>query len=125
MANVLIVEDDDSQRLLYAIELSETGYQVSLAKDGIEAVNKFREKRPDVVVLDLMLPNMHGLDAFRKILSIDSHIPVIIHSAYSHYKDNFMSWAAEAYVVKSSDLKHLKGAIRRALSAQQFNEYYP
>ena len=60
---------------------------------------------------------MHGLDALRKLLSINPNIPVIIHTAYSHYKDNFMSWAAEEYVVKSSDLTELKNAIKRVLTS--------
>ena len=116
MKKVLIVEDDAAQRMLYEVELSEEGYDVLLAKDGFEAIEKVREHRPDIVVLDLMMPNMHGLDALRKMLSINPNIPVIIHTAYSHYKNNLMSWAAEAYVVKSSDLTELKNALKRLLT---------
>lgn len=116
MSKVLIVEDEVAQRMLYEAEISEMGFQVILAKDGVEAVEKLREHQPDVIILDLMMPNMHGLDAMRKLLSINPNIPVIIHTAYSHYKDNFMSWAAEEYVVKSSDLTELKSALRRVLT---------
>ncbi len=116
MSKVLIVEDEVAQRMLYEAEISEMGFQVILAKDGVEAVEKLREHQPDAIILDLMMPNMHGLDAMRKLLSINPNIPVIIHTAYSHYKDNFMSWAAEEYVVKSSDLTELKGALRRVLT---------
>ncbi|RMG23840.1 MAG: response regulator [Methanobacteriota archaeon] len=118
MAKVLIVEDEESQRLLYEAEISEMGHDVLLACDGVEAVDKVREHKPDVVILDLMMPNMHGLDALRKVLSLNPTIPVIIHTAYSHYRDNFMSWAAEEYIVKSSDLTDLKKAISRVLSAR-------
>lgn len=116
MSKVLIVEDEVAQRMLYEAEISEMGFQVILAKDGVEAVEKLREHQPDAIILDLMMPNMHGLDAMRKLLSINPNIPVIIHTAYSHYKDNFMSWAAEEYVVKSSDLTELKSALRRVLT---------
>ncbi|MCB0264434.1 MAG: response regulator [Calditrichaeota bacterium] len=116
MSKVLIVEDEVAQRMLYEAEISEMGFQVVLAKDGVEAVEKLREHQPDAIILDLMMPNMHGLDAMRKLLSINPNIPVIIHTAYSHYKDNFMSWAAEEYVVKSSDLTELKSALRRVLT---------
>lgn len=116
MPKVLIVEDEAAQRLLYEAEISEMGYQVLLAADGVEAIKLVREENPDVVILDLMMPNMHGLDALRKVLSINPGIPVIIHTAYSHYRDNFMSWAAEEYVVKSSDLSELKNALRRVQS---------
>ncbi len=115
MARILIVEDDVNQRMLYETEVAEMGHEVLLARDGVEAVDKLREFKPDAVILDLMMPNMHGLDALRKMLSLKPNIPVIIHTAYQHYKDNFMSWAAEEYVVKSSDLSELKSAIRRVL----------
>jgi len=120
MKKVLIVEDDAAQRMLYDVELEEEGYDVILATDGFEAIEKVREDRPDIVVLDLMMPNMHGLDALRKILSINPNIPVIIHTAYSHYKNNLMSWAAEAYVVKSSDLTELKNALKRVLTVGEY-----
>ena len=116
MAKVLIVEDEDAQRLLYETEVSDMGYDVILARDGVEAIDRVREDKPDLVILDLMMPNMHGLDSLRKVLSINPTVPVIIHTAYSHYRDNFMSWAAEEYVVKSSDLSELKSAIKRILS---------
>ena len=51
------------------------------------------------------------------MLGINACLPVIINSAYSHYKDNFMSWAAEEYIVKSADLSMLKNAIKRVLSS--------
>ncbi len=118
MARVLIVEDEEAQRLLYEAEISELGHEVILASDGVEAVDKVREYKPDAVILDLMMPNMHGLDALRKVLSIKPTIPVIIHTAYSHYRENFMSWAAEEYIVKSSDLSELKKAVKRVLAPQ-------
>lgn len=117
MKKVLIVEDDAAQRVLYEMEISDMGYDVILARDGLEAVEKITSEKPDVVILDLMLPNMHGLEALRKMLGINACLPVIINSAYSHYKDNFMSWAAEEYVVKSADLSMLKSAIKRVLSS--------
>lgn len=116
MKKVLIVEDDEMQRMLYEAEISEMGYQVLLAKDGDEALQEVRQKKPDIVILDLILPRMHGIDVLRKALSIDPNLPVIIHTACSHFKSNFMSWAAEKYIVKSSDLSELRSAIDRVLS---------
>ena len=117
MKKVLIVEDDAAQRVLYEMEISDMGYEVILARDGLEAVEKVTSQKPDVIILDLMLPNMHGLEALRKMLGINACLPVIINSAYSHYKNNFMSWAAEEYIVKSADLSMLKNAIKRVLSS--------
>lgn len=118
MAKVLIVEDEGAQRMLYEAEIADMGHQVILAKDGAEAVDLVRQQKPDLVILDLMMPRMHGLEALKKVLGMNPNMPVIIHTAYSHYKDDFMSWAAEEYIVKSSDLGELKNAIKRVLSGR-------
>ncbi len=115
MKKILIVEDDEAQRLLYETEIGDLGFAVALARDGVEAVEKVKSEVPDLVVLDLMMPRKHGLDALREILSSDPTTPVIINTAYTHYKEEFISWAAEQYVVKSSDMTELKNAIRRIL----------
>lgn len=116
MKTILIVEDEPAQQLLYETEFQEMGFRTVIARDGEEAIDKVREVHPDVVILDLMLPRKHGLDALREVLAADPNLPVIIHTAYSHYKDDFMSWAAEEYVVKSSDLGELKKAVERVLA---------
>ncbi len=116
MKKILIVEDDEPQQILYETELLELGYRVIIAGNGDEAVSLVRAENPDLIILDLMIPKKHGLEALREFLTINPNIPVIIHTAYSHYKDDFMSWAAEEYVVKSSDLGELKKAIQRVLA---------
>jgi two-component SAPR family response regulator len=62
---------------------------------------------------------MDGLEAIGKIIELNKNIPIIINSAYSTYKDDFMSWAADAYVVKSSDLTQLKKTIRVVLDKKK------
>ena len=59
---------------------------------------------------------MEGIETMGWILSHNKGIPIIIHTAYSNYKDNFMSWAADAYIVKSSDLSELKNKIKEILT---------
>ncbi|HFE65570.1 MAG TPA: response regulator [Caldithrix sp.] len=115
MKKILIVEDEEAQRLLYKEEFSEMGYQVTLAASGEQALKGVAEDRPDLVILDIKLPGKDGLDTLREMLNDTPHIPVIINSAYSHYKENFMSWAAEEYIVKSADLTELKNAVKRIL----------
>ena len=118
MATVLLVEDEKNQRLLYGRELEEEGYTVVLAGDGREALQRFAEVKPDVVVLDIQMPNMDGIEALGKLLSIDNRIPVILHTAFSSHKSNFMTWSADAYVVKSSDLAELKAKVREVLTTR-------
>lgn len=115
MALVLLVEDEENQRLLYREELEEDGHEVMSASDGRKALEVIEKRRPDVVVLDISMPNMDGIETLGRLLSVDNTIPVILHTAYSSYKGNFMTWSADAYVVKSSDLTDLKRAIRGVL----------
>jgi len=115
MATLLIVDDETHQRMLYQEELSEEGYQIILASNGKEALEKVWEATPDLIVLDIRMPVMDGLEALGKIIGKERNIPVIIHSAYSSYKEDFMSWAADDFVVKSADLTELKRKIKDLL----------
>ena len=115
MKTILVVEDEASLRVLLEHELIEMGYAVLLSANGKEAIKAIRKKTPDLVILDIMMPEMDGLETLREILNEEKKIPVIINSAYSHYKDNFLTWAAEGYVVKSSDLSELKATVQKYL----------
>jgi CheY-like chemotaxis protein len=109
---ILIVDDEENLRFLYDQELQEEGYQTVLAKDGFDCLEKIKTENPDLIILDIRMPRMDGLEAIGKIININKNIPIIINSAYSNYKDDFMSWAADAYVVKSYDLDTLKKTIQ-------------
>jgi DNA-binding response OmpR family regulator len=115
MKKILVVDDEKNIRSLYEKELQDEGYAVTLAGNGREALDLFSSDRPDLVVLDIRMPGMDGLEALGKLLAEDPKVPVVLNSAYSSYKDNFLSWSADAYVVKSSDLTELKATIRRLL----------
>ena len=119
MATLLIVDDETHQRMLYQEELSEEGYQIILASNGKEALEKVLEATPDLVVLDIRMPVMDGLEALGQIIGKERNIPVIIHSAYSSYKEDFMSWAADDFVVKSADLTELKRKVRELLGKKK------
>jgi len=116
MTRILVVEDDKNQQELYRMELADEGYDVDVASDGKQAVAKVQEQRPDLIVLDISMPGMDGIEAMGKILAGDNRIPIVLNTAYSSYKDNFMTWSADAYVIKSSDLTNLKNTIREVLS---------
>lgn len=115
MKTILLVEDDKNQLLLYEHELSLEGYNIVTAVDGQEAVKKVKEQLPDLVVMDINMPRMNGIESLSIILGEHKHIPVIINTAYGSYRDNFMTWAADAYIIKSSDLKELKGKIKELI----------
>lgn len=112
---VLVIEDSEPNRLLLREELGFDGYEVLTAKSGQEGLELLQQQKVDVVILDIAMPGMDGVEALGKILNINNELPVILHTAYSSYKDDFMTWAAEAYVVKSHDLGELRQALADAL----------
>lgn len=118
MSRLLVVEDEQHQRELYAMELQDEGYEVDQAGNGREAVDLVKKNKYDLVVLDIRMPEMDGIEALGKILSRDKKIPIIIYTAYSNYKSNFMTWTADAYVTKSSNIDELKGKIKEILASR-------
>jgi two-component system response regulator (stage 0 sporulation protein F) len=118
MSKILVVEDEQHQRELYAMELQDEGYEVEQASNGKEAVEMVKSTKYDLVILDIRMPEMDGIEALGKILSRDKKIPIIIYTAYSNYKSNFMTWTADAYITKSSDIKELKDKINDILSTR-------
>ncbi len=114
--HVLIVDDDQALATLYRVELQETGYRVSVARSSQEAIAQVQKDRPDVVVMDIRMPGMDGLELMGRILSIDRRIRVVLNTAYASYQDSFSSWAADAYVLKSSNLRLLLETIDRLLA---------
>ena len=115
MTTILVVENDKYHLFLYEQELSLEGYNIITAKDGCEALKKVKEHSPDLIVMDIIMPKMDGIELMGRILSGHKKIPIIINTAYTSYMDNFMSWAADAYIIKSSDLNELKNKIKELL----------
>ncbi|MCR4291708.1 MAG: response regulator [Candidatus Kuenenia sp.] len=115
MKTILVVEDDKNQRLWYKQELEKEGYNVVTAGDGTDCIKMVDDYLPDIIVMDIVMPKMDGLESMGKILSEHRKIPVIINTAYSCYKASFLSWPADAYITKSSDLKELKNTIKGIL----------
>ena len=119
MARILIVDDESNLRLLYRKELEEEGHEVVEAATAEEGIHAFERSAPDIVVLDIRMPGMNGLEAMARILDRDRRIPIILHTAYDSYRDDFTSWAADAYVTKGPDTTELKRTIRKLLEERE------
>ena len=110
-----MVEDDKNVRRLLKEELNDEGYSITVASNGKEALSMLQKReneKPDLIILDLRMPKMDGFETMGHILKSRQDTPVIIHTAYSSYKNDVMVMAADAYVEKSHDLKKLKDVIK-------------
>jgi DNA-binding response OmpR family regulator len=116
MKTILVVDDDEAIRTLLQEELMEEGYQVMVATDARDALKKVEKEQLDLVILDVRMPGMNGLEALPRILGLKEGLPVILNTAYTQYQESFMSWAADAYVVKSSDLTQLKAKVKELIN---------
>jgi len=113
---ILVVDDDVNHRWLCAVSLVDEGYDVIVAKSGKAALKIVEDNTPDLVVLDIVMPEMDGIEAMLRILRKHGKIPLILHTSYSRYREEFITWAADGYVVKSSDFIELKTKINELLS---------
>ena len=119
MAKLLIVEDDESQRFLYQEELQEEGYEVVLANNGKEALKCLEGTLFDLIILDIRMPEMDGIEALGKIVSRYKKISVILHTAYPEYRNQSIASLADAFILKSSDLSLLKKTVKELLEEKK------
>jgi DNA-binding response OmpR family regulator len=116
MKTILVVDDDDPIRRLIELELKDDGYQVLTASNAQDALKLVQTEPLDLVILDIRMPGMDGLEALPRILGLKEGLKVILNTAYSQYQDSFMSWAADAYIIKSADLTELKAKVKELLA---------
>jgi two-component system, chemotaxis family, chemotaxis protein CheY len=117
-ANILIADDLSFMRMIQKEILTERGYTVvGEAADGVEAVEKFKTLHPDLVLLDITMPNMNGLEAMRRIFAIDPKAKVIMCSALG--QQNLIVEAIRAgvkdFIVKPFKPERILSAIEKAL----------
>jgi len=105
---VLVVEDEESYRQALASGLGREGFDVVLAEDGPEGIRLFDEQRPDIVLLDMLLPGMHGIDVCRRLRSVSS-VPILMVSAVDSELDVVLGLelGAAGYVTKPFRLREL------------------
>jgi two-component system, OmpR family, KDP operon response regulator KdpE len=113
---ILAVDDEAGILRLIRLELSEQGFRVVVASDGEDAIRTFEQQRPDVVVLDIMLPDMSGLEVMRRLRD-RSNTPIILLTARDHDEDKVrgLELGADDYVVKPFNPQELTARVRAVM----------
>ena len=111
---ILVVEDEESMARLCREELEDEGYEVMVALTGLKGLEFFKSVTPDLVTLDIKLPDLDGMELLRQMKALRPEVPVIILTTYDYMYD-FMVCDADAYLVKSPDFSALKNKIKAAL----------
>ena len=115
MKKILLVDNEENIQTIYREEFEGDGYLVLSALNGEEGLKKFSDENPDIVILDIMMPGIDGVEVLRKMKTLDSTVPVILSSAYQEFKRDLGTWASDAYIVKSGDIGDLKRAVKELL----------
>lgn len=122
-AHILFVEDDPSIREITSVGLEDSGFTVTTADDGAEGLSKFRRDKPDLVLLDVMLPRLDGFEVCRAIRS-ESSVPVVMLTARSDTVDVVVGLesGADDYVTKPFEMPVLVARLRSALRRARHEE---
>ena len=111
MANekILVVDDDANICELLRLYLTKEGYQVTVANDGEEGLEKFNQVKPDMVLLDVMMPKMMGFDVCRALRAEGDNVPVIILTAREEEEDKILGLeiGADDYITKPFSMREL------------------
>jgi DNA-binding response OmpR family regulator len=117
MKRILVADDEANIRLLLEEVLSEEGYQVTTAATGREALRKILKEQFDLLIFDIKMPEMNGLEVVEKIRELKKTTPVIVCSAYKHLQDDYVVGTSDiaAYITKPVNLAELKEKVKTVL----------
>jgi DNA-binding response OmpR family regulator len=118
---ILVADDESSIREILSIQLARMGYEVALAADGLEAVAAYEAEKPDLVILDVMMPRLNGLNACQQIRTLEKksgrRVPVIFLTARdtTHDKTSAALSGGDEFVAKPVSLQELRERVEAAL----------
>ncbi len=116
MKTILATDGNKNIRVLLETELTLEGYKVILASTGQETLKKLREKTPDLLLLDLRMPDMHDLEILKTIRQENKDLPIILCTVYKRVQDNSIIRASGVvgYFIKPFGINHLKALIKKS-----------
>jgi DNA-binding response OmpR family regulator len=123
--SILVVEDNKDLVNLLEINLSDEGYNVRIAMDGVTAVEAFEKEEPSLIILDVMLPKMDGFDVCKEVRSKNKQVPILMLTAKSEEVDKVLGLeiGADDYMTKPFSIREflarVKAILRRANTSPQ------
>jgi DNA-binding response OmpR family regulator len=115
---VLIIEDEESIQKILKVRLEKSGYEVRISSNGAEGMKAVKEMRPNVIILDVMLPDANGFDLCRQIKDMDDFFKVIIYTGKLEAVDarRARQVGADDFTVKTVDFKYLLESIAKLIA---------
>ena len=117
--NVLVVEDDGDERALYGYMLAAAGYKVQAVSNGLEALAEIQVNRPDVIVTDIQMPVLNGLDLIAAVRSNDelADLPVVVITSFGEdIREEARAAGATDVINKSTEMERMREVIDAAAS---------
>ena len=114
---VLVVDDQKGVRRLLEELFKKEGYEVNVAVDGKDSVEKVKAYTPDIVLMDMKMPNMNGLEASQEIIKYDHRIPIIMMTAYGEMEvvQKALEVGVKKYITKPFDIIDLRNMVKEVL----------
>ena len=121
---LLVVDDEATHRKMIETVLSAEGYEVNMAADGIEAVKAIEDKFHDLILMDVRMSQMDGIEAMKKIKEISPGIPIVIMTAYASISTavDALKLGAHDYLIKPLDIEELKILVKKALHHRKLEQ---
>lgn len=115
---ILIIDDETQLVQSLELRLKASGYEVLISPDGVSGINRFKQDSPDLVILDIMMPGLSGLDTLRELKQLDPRVPVIMLTAYGTPQSAIEALKLGAYdhLAKPFNNETLLEIIEKALS---------
>lgn len=119
-SKVLVVDDQNGVRRLLEELFKKEGYEVTAAADGVESLEKVKTSSPDLILMDMKMPNMNGLEASQEIRKINSNIPIIMMTAYGEtdVAQKALELGVRKYITKPFDILALRDMVREVLGQE-------
>ncbi len=117
---ILLAEDEEASRLLYTEELSEAGFNVLTAENGLQALGILEDVKVDLLMTDIKMPDMHALEMIPLVRADHPHLPILVASAFKGMENDFALKGCDiqGFFTKPVNLEALKGEINRILRAR-------